>query len=64
MPRRTGARLARRTATRSVSDFVMAAKANGGDWIIAGTGKGEEDHLLASVFTLFDAFCHRYEGPR
>jgi tripartite-type tricarboxylate transporter receptor subunit TctC len=29
-----------------VSDFVKAAKAKGGDWIMAGTGKASEDNLL------------------
>ena len=30
----------------SVDDFVKAAKAKGGDWIMAGTGKSSEDNLL------------------
>jgi len=29
-----------------VADFVKAAKAKGGDWIMAGTGKASEDNLL------------------
>ena len=29
-----------------VGDFVKAAKAKGGDWIMAGTGKSSEDNLL------------------
>lgn len=31
-----------------VDGFVEAAKAKGGDWIMAGTGKGGEDELLTS----------------
>ena len=30
----------------NVDDFVKAAKAKGGEWIMAGTGKGQEDQLL------------------
>ena len=30
----------------SFPDFVKAAKAKGNDWIMAGTGKGQEDQLL------------------
>ena len=30
----------------SFLDFVKAAKAKGNDWIMAGTGKGQEDQLL------------------
>lgn len=33
---------------KSLDDFVAAAKANGGDWIMAGTGKGQEDELLTN----------------
>ena len=36
------------TSIMNVSDFVKAAKAKGGDWIMAGTGKGQEDQLLTS----------------
>lgn len=36
------------TDIKSVDDFVKAAKAKGGDWIMAGTGKGQEDQLLTS----------------
>ena len=32
----------------NVGDFVKAAKAKGGDWIMAGTGKGQEDQLLTT----------------
>lgn len=32
----------------NVDDFVKAAKAKGGDWIMAGTGKGQEDQLLTT----------------
>lgn len=32
----------------NVDDFVKAAKSKGGDWIMAGTGKGQEDQLLTS----------------
>ncbi|MCP5150995.1 MAG: tripartite tricarboxylate transporter substrate binding protein [Ectothiorhodospiraceae bacterium] len=31
---------------KSVEDFVAAAKAKGNDWIMAGTGKAQEDQLL------------------
>lgn len=31
---------------KSVEDFVAAAKAKGGDWVMAGTGKLQEDQLL------------------
>jgi tripartite-type tricarboxylate transporter receptor subunit TctC len=31
---------------KSLDDFVAAAKAKGKDWIMAGTGKGQEDELL------------------
>jgi tripartite-type tricarboxylate transporter receptor subunit TctC len=30
----------------SFNDFVTAAKAKGNDWIMAGTGKGQEDQLV------------------
>ena len=30
----------------SFKDFVAAAKAKGNDWIMAGTGKGQEDQLI------------------
>jgi len=33
---------------KSVPDFVKAAKAKGANWIMAGTGKGQEDQLLTS----------------
>ena len=33
---------------KSVADFVKAAKAKGNNWIMAGTGKGQEDQLLTS----------------
>ncbi|MCH7793677.1 MAG: tripartite tricarboxylate transporter substrate binding protein [Proteobacteria bacterium] len=36
------------TNIKSVEDFVKAAKAKGNDWIMAGTGKGQEDQLLTS----------------
>lgn len=31
---------------KNVDDFVKAAKAKGNNWIMAGTGKGQEDQLL------------------
>ncbi len=34
------------TSIKSVGDFVKAVKAKGSDWIMAGTGKGQEDQLL------------------
>jgi tripartite-type tricarboxylate transporter receptor subunit TctC len=36
------------TDIMSIEDFAKAAKAKGGDWIMAGTGKGQEDQLLTS----------------
>jgi len=33
---------------KTVDQFVKAAKAKGNDWIMAGTGKGQEDQLLTS----------------
>jgi len=38
----------------NVDEFVTAAKAAGNDWIMAGTGKGQEDQLLTSF--LNDAY--------
>ena len=32
----------------NIDDFVAAVKAKGSDWIMAGTGKGQEDQLLTS----------------
>ncbi len=34
------------TAITTVDDFVKAAKAKGNGWVMAGTGKGQEDQLL------------------
>jgi len=34
------------TSIKSVEDFVKAAKAKGDSWVMAGTGKGQEDQLL------------------
>ena len=36
------------TPIESVDEFVEAAKAKGGEWIMAGTGKGQEDQLLTN----------------
>lgn len=36
------------TDINNVDDFVAAAKAKGKDWIMAGTGKGQEDQLLTN----------------
>ncbi len=33
---------------KNVAEFVKAAKAKGNNWIMAGTGKGQEDQLLTS----------------
>ena len=33
---------------KNITEFVAAAKAKGSDWIMAGTGKGQEDQLLTS----------------
>ena len=32
----------------NIDEFVEAAKAKGSDWIMAGTGKGQEDQLLTN----------------
>lgn len=34
------------TPIKNVNDFTKAAKAKGSNWIMAGTGKGQEDELL------------------
>lgn len=34
----------------NIDDFVKAARAKGKDWIMSGTGKGAEDHLLTDFF--------------
>lgn len=36
----------KQSGINSVEEFVTAAKAKGNDWIMAGTGKGQEDQLL------------------
>ena len=36
------------TPIKSVDDFVETVKAKGGEWIMAGTGKGQEDQLLTN----------------
>ncbi len=33
---------------KNIDEFVKAAKAKGSDWIMAGTGKGQEDQLLTN----------------
>ncbi|MDH3380332.1 MAG: tripartite tricarboxylate transporter substrate-binding protein [Gammaproteobacteria bacterium] len=39
----------------NVDDFMKAAKAKGGDWIMAGTGKASEDNLLTDFLnTAYD----------
>lgn len=35
-----------RTDIKSIDDFVKAARSKGEEWIMAGTGTGQEDHLL------------------
>lgn len=35
-----------RTDINTIDDFVKAAQAKGGEWVMAGTGKGAEDELL------------------
>ncbi len=40
------------TPIKSVDDFVKAVKAKGGDWIMAGTGKGQEDELLTNFLNI------------
>jgi tripartite-type tricarboxylate transporter receptor subunit TctC len=36
------------TDIKTVDDFVKAAKAKGSDWVMAGTGSGQEDQLLTN----------------
>ena len=44
----------------NVDDFVKAAKAKGKDWIMAGTGKGQEDQLLTSFLNTAYGLDMRY----
>ena len=37
------------TPIKSIEEFTAAAKAKGTDWIMAGTGKGQEDQLLTNL---------------
>ena len=43
-----------------VSGFVKAAKAKGNDWIMAGTGKGQEDELLTDFLNRAYGLNMRY----
>jgi putative tricarboxylic transport membrane protein len=44
-----------RTDINNVADFVKAAKAKGGDWLMAGTGKNSEDNLITDFLnTAYD----------
>jgi len=36
------------TGIKTVDEFVKAAKAKGSDWVMAGTGTGQEDQLLTN----------------
>lgn len=44
----------------NVDEFVAAAKAKGKDWIMAGTGKGQEDELLTSFLNRSYGLDMRY----
>ncbi|NNF96489.1 MAG: tripartite tricarboxylate transporter substrate binding protein [Halobacteria archaeon] len=48
------------TPIKTVSDFVKAAKAKGNDWIMAGTGKGQEDELLTNFLNSAYGLKMRY----
>ncbi len=45
---------------KNVDEFVAAAKAKGKDWIMAGTGKGQEDELLTSFLNRSYGLDMRY----
>ncbi len=45
---------------RNVEDFVKAAKAKGNNWIMAGTGKGQEDQLLTDFLNRAYGLNMRY----
>ncbi|MEE8195759.1 MAG: tripartite tricarboxylate transporter substrate binding protein [Acidiferrobacterales bacterium] len=44
----------------NVTEFVKAAKAKGNNWIMAGTGKGQEDSLLTSFLNSAYGLKMRY----
>jgi putative tricarboxylic transport membrane protein len=45
---------------KDVDDFVTAAKAKGNNWIMAGTGKGQEDQLLTEFLNKAYGLNMRY----
>lgn len=45
---------------KNVNDFVKAAKAKGNNWIMAGTGKGQEDQLLTEFLNKAYGLNMRY----
>lgn len=45
---------------KNVDDFVAAAKAKGNNWIMAGTGKGQEDQLLTEFLNKAYGLNMRY----
>jgi tripartite-type tricarboxylate transporter receptor subunit TctC len=45
---------------KNVDDFVKAAKAKGNNWIMAGTGKGQEDQLLTEFLNKAYGLNMRY----
>lgn len=45
---------------KNVNDFVAAAKAKGNNWIMAGTGKGQEDQLLTEFLNKAYGLNMRY----
>jgi len=44
----------------NIDEFVAAAKAKGKDWIMAGTGKGQEDELLTNFLNTTYGLTMRY----
>lgn len=51
-----------RTDIKSLDDFVKAARAKGGDWIMAGTGVGQEDNLLTDFLNSTYGLKMKYAG--
>ena len=45
---------------KTLDEFVAAAKAKGGDWIMAGTGKAQEDELLTNFLNSTYGLDMRY----
>jgi tripartite-type tricarboxylate transporter receptor subunit TctC len=45
---------------KNIKEFVAAAKAKGKDWVMAGTGKGQEDELLTNFLNTTYGLNIRY----